>query len=180
MPPPQSIPDCYERLGLHPDATLEQVKKAYHQLALLRHPDVVPASQRTAAERDFKQISDAYSRITQGPDPHTQYGRRHTDHRRHADWSRTGLHTGPPSRAAKSLSPWALALFFSVPVVVTAVKLHLSLSENRAWIKTNTGRADGLLNPATNNFIAEDHLPKVKSSKTYTQLRSPWSWWSGG
>jgi curved DNA-binding protein CbpA len=48
MPPPQSIPDCYERLGLHPDATLEQVKKAYHQLALLRHPDVVLASQRTA------------------------------------------------------------------------------------------------------------------------------------
>mmetsp|Transcript_22164 Transcript_22164/g.48640 ORF Transcript_22164/g.48640 Transcript_22164/m.48640 type:complete len:175 (-) Transcript_22164:359-883(-) len=171
---PRSIPDCYRRLGLEPNASLDRVKKAYHQLALQHHPDVVPVSQRQTAEKNFKQLSQAYNHIVQGDLIQPTQGRRH------ADWSRTGIHhqTGPPGRVARALSPWAIALFFSVPVMLAAVRINWSLQENEKWIKAHTGRQDGLLNPATNNFLSEDHQPKMKSSKTYSQICSSWSKWT--
>jgi len=54
-------PDYYEVLGVQRNATLEDIKKAFRELALKYHPDRVPAEQKKAAEEKFKEISEAYA-----------------------------------------------------------------------------------------------------------------------
>ncbi|HJQ76560.1 MAG TPA: molecular chaperone DnaJ [Acidimicrobiia bacterium] len=51
--------DFYEVLGVAESATPEEIKKAYRKLAQKHHPDANPGD--TAAEDRFKEISEAYS-----------------------------------------------------------------------------------------------------------------------
>lgn len=51
--------DYYEILNISRDATAEQIKKAYRELALKYHPDRNPGN--PTAEEKFKQINEAYS-----------------------------------------------------------------------------------------------------------------------
>jgi len=53
--------DYYEILGLKKNATLEEIKKTYRELALRFHPDRVPHEQKKEAEEKFKEISEAYA-----------------------------------------------------------------------------------------------------------------------
>lgn len=60
-----SIEKCYEILGVEIDADLDQVKKAYRQLAKKYHPDYAdqnPQPQREA-EAKFQEITNAYDHI---------------------------------------------------------------------------------------------------------------------
>lgn len=50
----------YDLLGVAPDSDESKIKKAYYQAALRCHPDKRPASEREAAEGEFKSISNAY------------------------------------------------------------------------------------------------------------------------
>ncbi|MGC9967996.1 MAG: DnaJ domain-containing protein [Syntrophobacteraceae bacterium] len=50
--------DYYETLSVSPDATPEEIKKAYRKLALETHPDRNPGDAR--AEERFKKINEAY------------------------------------------------------------------------------------------------------------------------
>ena len=50
--------NCYEVMGLPPEATMEQVKKKYRELALKFHPDV--AQNKALGLCVFMQISQAY------------------------------------------------------------------------------------------------------------------------
>ena len=53
--------DYYETLGVSRDATPEQIKKAYRQLAMKLHPDV--ATEPDAGDR-FKKVAEAYEVLT--------------------------------------------------------------------------------------------------------------------
>lgn len=53
--------DYYKILGVDKQASLEDIKKAYRALALQYHPDRVLESDKERAEEKFKEISEAYS-----------------------------------------------------------------------------------------------------------------------
>src|SRR5947209_8390737 len=58
MPMAATKRDYYEVLGLKRDASPEEIKKAYRQLALKNHPDKNPGD--SEAERRFKEAAEAY------------------------------------------------------------------------------------------------------------------------
>lgn len=53
--------DPYKVLGISPDATDEEVKKAYRTMAKKYHPDLNPGDKN--AEQRMKEINEAYDRI---------------------------------------------------------------------------------------------------------------------
>lgn len=53
--------DYYDILGVRKNASKEELKKAYRELALKHHPDRVPADKKKEAELTFKEISEAYA-----------------------------------------------------------------------------------------------------------------------
>ena len=53
--------DYYEILGVQKGASLDEIKKAYRNLALKHHPDRVSSDRKKEAEEQFKEISEAYA-----------------------------------------------------------------------------------------------------------------------
>ena len=80
---PTTKKDYYEILGVAKTASVEDIKKAYRQLALKHHPDRVPAEQKKEAEERFKEISEAYAVLTdpQKRQVYDQYGHAGFDQR---------------------------------------------------------------------------------------------------
>lgn len=56
--------DPYEVLGVSRDAAANELRKAYHALALRWHPDKQGPDARTAAETNFKAIGGAYAKLS--------------------------------------------------------------------------------------------------------------------
>ena len=64
--------DPYKVLGVAPDASDEEIKKAYRDLAKKYHPDMNPGDAH-AAEK-MNEINDAYDRIKSGETAQPSYG----------------------------------------------------------------------------------------------------------
>jgi molecular chaperone DnaJ len=62
--------DFYAVLGISPDASADDVKKAYRKLARQHHPDANAGD--TNAERRFKEVGEAYS-VLSDPEQRQQY-----------------------------------------------------------------------------------------------------------
>lgn len=56
----------YDTLGLQPDATADDIKKAYRRLAMQHHPD------RRGDKADFQKVKEAYE-VLSDPDRRAQY-----------------------------------------------------------------------------------------------------------
>ncbi len=64
--------DLYEILGVSPDASEEEIKRAYRRLARKYHPDLHPGDKE--AEERFKEINEAYE-ILSDPKKRAEYDR---------------------------------------------------------------------------------------------------------
>jgi curved DNA-binding protein CbpA len=74
----RTAPDHYVTLGVSPDASTAQIKKAYRTLAKRYHPDVNPSSDAAAR---FREITEAYDTLID-PDRRRRYDRLRGTHTR--------------------------------------------------------------------------------------------------
>lgn len=68
----QQQKSLYEILGVAKTATIDEIKKAYRKLAIQYHPDKNTGDDKQEKEAMFKQISEAYS-VLSDPDKRKQY-----------------------------------------------------------------------------------------------------------
>jgi DnaJ-class molecular chaperone len=70
------VPSPYEVLGVAPDASADDIRKAYRKLAKQHHPDLNPGNQ--AAEQRFKDVSAA-NELLSDPDKRARFDRGEID-----------------------------------------------------------------------------------------------------
>ena len=120
------MPDHYRTLGVHPSASVEQIRSAYRDLARRLHPDHhrdATGPEASLAERRMREINEAW-RVLQDP---VRRGRYDADRLgRPAGPSRPGpaatagtdldtddlVDVGPPDLAARAIHglPWVLLI----------------------------------------------------------------------
>ena len=82
--------DHYEKLGLKKGASLEEIKKAYKELAKKYHPDV---SKEANAEHKFKEINEAYS-VLSDPEKKENYDHYGDSYKNFSGYNQQGFGQG--------------------------------------------------------------------------------------
>eukprot|EP00178_Gracilaria_changii_P028100 TRINITY_DN957_c0_g1_i1.p2 TRINITY_DN957_c0_g1~~TRINITY_DN957_c0_g1_i1.p2 ORF type:complete len:433 (+),score=76.87 TRINITY_DN957_c0_g1_i1:100-1299(+) len=105
--------DAYAVLGVSPNASSQQIRRAYKALCLRWHPDKhPPGSARRAAERQFKSISVAYTTVAE------RHSKRFTSANRHHSTATTSSSHSrnhfPSSAAAADFEDDAAFFFHDV------------------------------------------------------------------
>ncbi len=80
--------DYYAILGVSPDATQDEIKRAYRKLALKYHPDRNPGNKE--AEEKFKEINEAYQ-VLSDPEKRAKYDQMRAQYER---WKQAGMPGG--------------------------------------------------------------------------------------
>lgn len=101
--------DPYQLLGVSPDASEEEVTKAYRALARRYHPDIHPNDKE--AERKMKDINAAYEQIKNIKSGKAQYSRQtgYTEAPQGAGRARRFLWFGPFGPLLRLLRVWKRA-----------------------------------------------------------------------
>ncbi|KAI6167034.1 DnaJ domain-containing protein [Pisolithus thermaeus] len=142
--------DLYDVLGVKPDATNEEIRKAYRKLALLHHPDKHANSSegdRSNASKQFQRIGFAYAILS--------------DAKRRKKYDRTGTTDDSLGLEAGEDGGWE-AYFEDLFEQVTRGKLdemkkeYQGSSEEVADLKTAYLETDGLL-----DLILQGDLPDL-------------------
>ncbi|BDA40703.1 probable chaperone protein DnaJ 2 at N-terminal half [Coccomyxa sp. Obi] len=146
MPVPHHI------LGVPPNASQEEVKKAFRRKSLECHPDLCPPSQRPEAEKTFKELAEAYAKLS-GRAPITDWNQRnyYQQARRSRAWTGT--------RVPAKFSNAGLAFLICIPLIFTGV----TLSQKYPRLAQESWRRHGLLNPPTNPFLRDEFLPRQRT-----------------
>ena len=58
----------FETLGVSPEATKDEIKKAFRRLVKQNHPDLFPEEHKQLQEMKMIQINEAYARLTESID----------------------------------------------------------------------------------------------------------------
>ena len=66
--------ELYQHLGVEPNASADEIKKAYRKLAMRHHPDKADPSEKHVAEERFKQVNEAYATLSD-PEKRGKYDR---------------------------------------------------------------------------------------------------------
>jgi hypothetical protein len=117
------IKDYYQILGVRPNCTLKEIRRAYRQLAILHHPDRNPDRQSTG---HMQELNEAYS-VLGDPRKRLQYDFGHLD-------STVKIPTNHSAFRANTISGIKLQPFFiqskSIFLVLLIIVIFLMFSTN--------------------------------------------------
>lgn len=128
-------------LGVQPGASLKEIKQAYREQCKVHHPDVCSPERRVEAEKVFKEISEAYARLT-GRTPIADWQTTSGPGRQYA-WAKKG-----PVRFGNS----TVAALLAIPLLFGGIFMGQSYGRlaEASW------RSHGLFQPPVNPFLRDD------------------------
>ncbi|KAH7621752.1 hypothetical protein Ndes2526B_g02567 [Nannochloris sp. 'desiccata'] len=147
----------YEVLGLKGGETLAEVKDAYRRLCMQHHPDLCPPDQKLAAEKYFKEITEAYTRLSrQASSAHAST----SSQAAHAHWAR-GAAAAAAHAKPGHYSNGVVGAVIAAPLFLLGMWL-----QHKSKYGQETGdimRPHGILHPPQNPFLREDMKPRTQS-----------------
>ncbi len=167
----------YEILELEPGASLEEVKRAYRDLAKVWHPDRFshdPPLQQKAQEK-LKEITRAYEKLSSyRPDPHFGASQQESRSRQSQSWSQSSSYQSDRSwtyQKPRSSDDFERSRFFRVFVwiiaglVVFGISKLLNISDGKDKIRPKAKV------PAVERYLKEKYTqPRIKKDKVRTPI----------
>ncbi len=151
--------DWYAALDVHPEATQEEISKAYKRLARKYHPDVTAETDRAAAIEKFKAAVNAYE-VLREPAKREAYDRQ----------------TGRGRGGRSGSGPTATSGMEKGNGIHTAPAMPEDAKQDRrGFYYTTSDRKDVYFDPKTGFPLDHNYNPKTKSehSEFFDELMNP-------